>query len=405
MPNNKLTRDQIDRYNRQLLLPQFGLDSQAHLLESRVLIIGAGGLGCPAALYLAGAGVGVIGLVDRPDEVVEKSNLHRQIAHNEHHVGHNKVKSAQIAIHALNSSVCIETHDEIVPANAVQLVSKYHLVLDCTDNVKSRYLISDACATARVPLVSGAAIGLEGQLTVYCSSDDTPCYRCIFPTPPPPSCVGSCDTAGVLGPVPGIIGTLQALEALKLLARVKNTSVLESKLLLFDAADTSFRTVKLRSRVNTCAVCGENPSVNVATFNYDAFATSSQSAKQVETNPNAPSTTAPSLSSRYRITAEQLAEIREDSTSYRLIDVRPKSQFDICHLEEAENHPVSAPEAFVEALLSGKDDRRTILICRRGNSSQKALDLALKNRVADAVDVIGGLTSWQETVDQEFLLY
>lgn len=404
MLDNKLTRDQIDRYNRQLLLPEFGLDSQVHLLESRVLVVGAGGLGCPAALYLAGAGVGVLGLVDRPDELVEKSNLHRQIAHTEHRVGQNKVKSAQIAIEALNSSVCVETHDEIVPANAVQLVSKYHLVLDCTDNVKSRYLINDACAAARVPLLSGAAIGLEGQLTLYCSGDDTPCYRCIFPTPPPPSCVGSCDTAGVLGPVPGIIGTLQALEALKLLAKAKNTSLLESKLLLFDATNTSFRTVKLRPRVKTCAVCGDNPSVNVATFDYDAFAAGSQSAKQAETSLSAPSTVAAGLNPSYRITVEQLAEIRKDPTSYRLIDVRPKSQFDISHLEEAENHPVSSPETFVEALLAGRDDRRTILMCRRGNSSQKALNLALKNGVTDVVDVKGGLTSWQEIVDQEFVL-
>lgn len=396
----KLTRDQTERYDRQLLLPSFGPESQVRLLQSRVLVIGAGGLGCPAALYLAGAGVGTIGLVDRPNEVIEKSNLHRQIAHTEQRVGKNKVESIQTALQALNSSVEIETHDEIVPANAVSLVSMYHLVLDCTDNVKSRYMISDACAVGRVPLVSGAAIGLEGQLTMYCSSDDAPCYRCIFPVPPPPSCVGSCDADGVLGPVPGTIGTLQALEALKFLAKPKNTSVLEGKLLLFDATSTSFRTVKLRSRTETCAVCGKVPPFSVEEFDYDTFVSDTQSVNQAEASPTVPISSTSSQYPSHRITVKQLAEIREDPTSYRLIDVRPKTQFDIGHLEEAENHPVSSQETFIEALLGGRDDRRAIFICRAGNASRKAVQIALKHGVTDAVDVIGGFTSWRETFDQ-----
>lgn len=397
----------VERYSRQILLPTFGVRAQTKLQTSRALIVGCGGLGSPALLYLAGAGVSVLGLVDRPHDVVDRSNLHRQIAHADARVGQSKVASAAAAARALNPHVVIETHAEFVARNAVELVSTYHVVLDCTDNVAARYLVSDACAAAKVPLVSGAAIGMEGQLTVYCAGADTPCYRCVFPAPPPPSCVGSCDAAGVLGPVPGVIGTMQALEALKLLGGIEKTTTLKRKLLLFDAADSAFRTVKLRPRARECPACGDEPSIEVAQFAYDAFALGGDGKAPVgAVTGEAPAANAVPGLDGLRISAETFAEIRKDTSKYRLIDVRPEAEFAICHLEEAKNYPLAdLPSSGVLVQGDNADTVQTIFICRRGNSSQKALKQAVDRGMQNAVDVIGGLQSWHHKVDANFPLY
>lgn len=397
---SSLPPSDVERYSRQLILPQFGVESQSNLRDGRILVVGVGGLGCPAAMYLAGAGVGTLGLVDRPLDVVEKSNLHRQLAHTEERVNLNKVTSAEITVRALNSSVNVEKHERIEPDNAVGLVARYDVVLDCTDNVMSRYLISDACAAAGVPLVSGSAIGLDGQLTVYCKDETTPCYRCIFPKPPPANCVGSCASAGVLGPVPGVIGTLQALEALKLLGKIRKTTTLARTLLMFDGADTAFRSVKLRPRVDSCHACGDNRTLDVAKFDYEAFANGTPGEKPSSSD------SAPVLNPRFRITAEEFAEIRKSSAQYRLIDVRPRTEFDMCHLEEAESYPLGT---LASSPVINSNERppaiRTIFICRRGNASQKAVKLALESKSANVVDVIGGLQSWHFEVDGNFPLY
>ncbi|KAL3151284.1 Adenylyltransferase and sulfurtransferase MOCS3 [Trebouxia sp. C0009 RCD-2024] len=241
---HSLTSDQIGRYSRQLLLPSFGVQAQERLLNSSALVIGAGGLGSSAALYLTAAGAGHIGIVDH--DVVEINNLHRQIIHTESHVNMHKAESAAIACRQLNSSIKVEAHtDAITPQNALQLVSAYDVVLDCTDNAPSRYLISDACVLAGKPLVSGAAIGTDGQLTVYNHGQDGPCYRCLFPVAPKPESCSRCSDAGVLGVIPGIIGSLQALEAIKILAGVGQ--VASRKLLIFDGLGMRFHTVKLRA--------------------------------------------------------------------------------------------------------------------------------------------------------------
>lgn len=405
---NSLKNDEIERYSRQLLLPAFGVRGQCRLRDRRVLIIGMGGLGCPAALYLAGAGVGVLGLVDRPGDVVERSNLHRQMAHSDAHVGIGKVESAAVAISALNPLVRLETHKEIVPRNAVELVRAYDLVLDCTDNVMSRYLVNDACAVAGVPLVSGSAIGLEGQLTVYGLKPDTPCYRCIFPQPPPPSCVGSCDSAGVLGPVPGTIGTLQALEALKVLADIRGAVTLAGKLLLFDAAESSFRTVKLRKRMPTCSACGESPRFDVAHFDYAAFAAG-------ELNGTASSSsTDGKLDSCYRISPQVFASMRKALSTpspqdaelpYLLIDVRPEAQFAMCALEEARSVPLTTLSSQAVLQPIAQESRTVVVVCRRGNASQKAVQILLGNGASNVVDVRGGLQAWHHEIDGNFPLY
>lgn len=248
-----LSPDQIARYSRQIILPSFGVQAQAKLYRGSVLIIGAGGLGSPAAIYLAAAGVGRIGIVDR--DAVELSNIHRQVIHTEASVGSQKTDSAASAIKLLNSSVVVETYNEgFHPGNALHLVSRYDVVLDASDNAPTRYLISDACVLAQKPLVSGAAIGTDGQLTVYCCGVDGPCYRCLFPDPPPPQNCARCVDAGVLGVVPGIIGTLQALEAIKILSGVGQP--MSRKLLVMDALTARFHVVKLRAKSPACVACG-----------------------------------------------------------------------------------------------------------------------------------------------------
>lgn len=395
----------VERYSRQMLLPELGVRGQSMLTNSKALVIGLGGLGCPAAIYLAGAGVGTIGLVDRPGDVVEISNLHRQIAHAEDRVGSNKVESAAIAIKALNSNVEIQKHEEFAPRSAASLVAQYDIVLDCTDNVSSRYLASDACAASRTPLVSGSAIGLAGQLTVYCLSEETPCYRCVFPFPPPPSCVGSCASSGVLGPVAGTIGTLQALEALKILGGIDRATILESRLLLFDAADMVFRTVKLRGRAKNCVACSLDSEFSLSSFDYQLFALGGKEAR-----------TDLLLSSENRIGVRTLAEMcnKVAERPFLLLDVRPKEQFDMCSLPGSVNIPMNALRADTSAFrkswialgrTNSSEDLPIVVICRRGNQSQDGVRILQERGYISTVDVEGGLQEWHREVDSSFPLY
>lgn len=397
--------EEVERYSRQMLLPQIGVEGQKRIRDGRVLIVGCGGLGCPAALYLAGAGVGVIGLVDRPGDVVERSNLHRQIAHSNERVGVDKVDSAVSAIKALNPAIQVETHTEFTPSNAVTLTGRYGIVLDCTDNVASRYLINDACSLSRTPLVSGSAIGFEGQLTVYGLYPETPCYRCIFPSPPPPQCVGSCASAGVLGPVPGTIGTLQALEALKILGKIPDSETLAGRMLLFDGLGMAFKTVTLRQRMPTCKVCSSEPSIDVENFDYHHFATGGSKSA---------SATSP-LPSDWRMSVETFCNLRrpsknsKDSREYFLLDVRPAEQFAMCRLPEATNIPLdllkSDPVQTALVHERARSHSQVIVLCRRGNQSQSAVRHLREHGVSTALDVQGGLAAWHHQVDQSFPLY
>lgn len=406
-----LNNRDIQLYSRQLLLPQFGLECQKRLKSGRVLIVGLGGLGAPASLYLAGAGVGTLGLVDRPDDVVEESNLHRQILYTSVDANtKSKVTLAGLHLRAHNPQIDVVLHDAepLTAKNAITLVDLYDVVLDCTDNVLSRYLLGDACAITRTPLVSGAAIGLSGQLCVLSSTSDTPCYRCLFPQPPPPHCVGSCDVAGVLGPVPGIIGTLQALEALKIIANFQSAKPLQGVLLLFDATNSSFRSVKMRPRVSTCPACGDNPSIDMETYDYDGFVNGAGMKSNAFKIPD--------INPIHRVSVEAFANIRSRFINskpliYSLIDVRPSQEFAICHLPEAENHPLSslysesAIAELVNYINSDQTSRKTFLICRRGNASKHALNKLLDAGAVNVFDVVGGLEEWHHKVDEKFPLY
>jgi adenylyltransferase/sulfurtransferase len=256
-----LSDEELDRYARHIVLREVGGPGQAKLKSARVLVVGAGGLGSPVILYLAAAGVGTIGVVDFDE--VSLSNLQRQIAHRTEDVGLPKTQSAARAAHAINPHVRIEPHNlRLSPANALELISHYDLVADGSDNFATRFLLNDACFFARKPLVSAAVTEFDGQLATYRAFDRTgswPCYRCLFPEPPPPGTVPSCSEAGILGAAAGVMGTLQALEILKEILGVGQS--LAGRLLIYDALDTRFRTVAVKPDP-ACALCGQAPSIH-----------------------------------------------------------------------------------------------------------------------------------------------
>jgi len=247
-----LTAEQKQRYSRHLLIPEVGAAGQARLLESKALLIGAGGLGSPAALYLAAAGVGTIGIVDF--DVVDISNLQRQIVHTTDRVGERKVESARKSINALNPGITVVAHEEMLgPDNVARLIDGYDVILDGTDTFETRYVLNDAAVAAGIPVIHASVFRFEGQLTTFIPFEG-PCYRCLYPTPPPPELAPGCSVAGVLGVVPGILGLLQATEALKVLLGIGET--LAGRLLLFDALETEFTELKLRRDPN-CPVCSD----------------------------------------------------------------------------------------------------------------------------------------------------
>ncbi|MEF8789346.1 MAG: molybdopterin-synthase adenylyltransferase MoeB [Haloarculaceae archaeon] len=248
-----LSPDQLDRYSRHIIMDEVGPEGQAKLLDGRVLVVGAGGLGSPVLQYLAAAGVGTLGIAD--DDVVDRTNLQRQVIHRDADVGRPKVDSAREFVEALNPDVTVETYEtRVTPENVEALVADHDVVVDCSDNFATRYLINDACTLAGVPFSHGAILRFEGQVTTFESNPGGPCYRCLFPSAPEPGTVPDCATAGVLGVLPGVVGTIQATEAVKLLLEYGET--LDGRFLIYDAADLTFEEVPLEPRPD-CPVCGE----------------------------------------------------------------------------------------------------------------------------------------------------
>ncbi|KZM20286.1 ATP binding [Ascochyta rabiei] len=428
------------RYGRQLIMPEIGLQGQLNLREAKVLIVGVGGLGCPAAAYLAGAGVGSLGLID--GDVVEESNLHRQILHSTARVGMTKVESAMVALNSLNPNVKLIPYTYRLTSDIVLAAFKdYDLVLDCTDNPASRYLISDACVLLGKTLVSASALRTDGQLMVLNNPPlpvgdvrGGPCYRCIFPKPPPPESVTSCGDGGILGPVVGVMGVLQALEAIKVLTQksATTTSVQAEppSLLLFSAySNPMFRSIRLRTRKPKCAACSAQCTVtpealNSGSLDYVHFCGS--------INP------VDALSPQERISAENYAKLRSgvnpftgtvsSKDSHILIDTRERVQFELCNIEGSYNIPFSAVSAtrinassssynsmeleepkWVQHLRQ-QPDKPIFVVCRMGNDSQmtvkKMKELGLDYKGKRYIgDIRGGLRAWKESVDQDFPEY
>ncbi|XP_005098924.1 adenylyltransferase and sulfurtransferase MOCS3 [Aplysia californica] len=403
--SSKLSNDDIMRYSRQLILPDLGVKGQIGLKNSSVLIIGAGGLGCPAAIYLAAAGIGRLGVVDYDE--VELSNLHRQILHTESRVGLSKSLSIARSCHSLNSSVEYVPYQlQLDSSNALDIIKCYDIVLDATDNVATRYLLNDACVLAGKPLVSGSALRFEGQLTVY-NYEGGPCYRCLYPRPPPPETVTNCSEGGVVGVVPGIIGSIQALEAIKIASGLGSSY--KQRLLLFDALDGTFRTPKLRPRNTDCPVCGDKPSIQQL-IDYEQFCGARASDKDKDLHV---------LEENCRISPKEYAEMLKGGEPHILLDVRPAVELDICRLPQpALNIPYSSfgksgttcPSDLSQAMEKyGEDEKVPIVcVCRRGNDSQlvvRELKEKLAGKNVTVMDIKRGLYGWQKQVDQSFPLY
>ncbi|KAH7859751.1 hypothetical protein Vadar_004991 [Vaccinium darrowii] len=400
-----LSPDMIYRYSRHLLLPSFGVQGQSSLLKTSILVVGAGGLGSPALLYLAACGVGRIGIVDH--DIVELNNLHRQIIHSEAYIGQSKVESAAAACHSINSTVQIVEYKEALrTSNALEILGKYDIVVDATDNAPSRYLINDCCVVLGKPLVSGAAVGLEGQLTVY-NYNGGPCYRCLFPTPPPTTACQRCSDSGVLGVVPGIIGCLQALEAIKVASGVGEP--LSGRMLLFDALSARIRIVKIRGRSSQCEVCGESAAFTqqqFREFDYEKFTQSALSASPLKLK---------LLPAEARISSKEYNERIAKGEAHILVDVRPAHHYKIVSLPNSMNIPLANLEARLSELSTvlKKGEEQTgsgsaaslYVVCRRGNDSQRAVQYLHKMGFTSAKDIIGGIESWAHDVDSTFPTY
>lgn len=352
-------------------------------------------------MYLCGAGVGHIGVVDY--DTVELNNLHRQIIHKEQSVGISKSVSIKEHLAKLNSSIKVTAYEEQLNSqNALQIIENYDIVLDATDNVATRYLLNDACVFASKPLVSGSALQFEGQLTLY-NYCNGPCYRCLFPKPPPPETVTNCGDGGVIGAITGVIGTLQALEAIKIVTGIGNT--LNGRLLLFDGINSTFRNVKLRGKSTNCGICVE-PRKITSLIDYERFCGMKASDKDLKLKV---------LSHDQRVSVQELNESRQNNDQHLLIDVRSANEYEICHLDRSENHPIkifndsnnSKRNALVNRI---EEDRisQVYVICRRGNDSQiatKKLLEALTDPEIKIHDVIGGLHAWTNQIDSSFPKY
>ncbi|KAJ3024214.1 Molybdenum cofactor synthesis protein 3 [Thoreauomyces humboldtii] len=314
-----LSNAEISRFSRQLLVPEIGVPGQLSLRNASVLVVGAGGLGAPAIMYLAAAGIGRIGIVDYDE--VEASNLQRQIIHDETKVGVLKAESARETVNRLSSLCeCVAYNLLLDSGNAMETLSPWDYIVDATDNVATRYLLNDACVLLKKTLISGSALRMDGQLTVY-NHEGGPCYRCIFPSPPPPETVTNCSDGGVVGVVPGIIGCMQALEVIKIASGIGAS--FSQKLLIFDATDGTFRTIRLRGRRSTCAVCGDEPTVTEL-IDYVQFCGAGADDKSHGLK---------LLDDSERITAKGYAALR--SKPHVLLDVREKIQFAICALPDS----------------------------------------------------------------------
>src|SRR3990172_9355405 len=372
-PLPELSSDEVLRYSRHLILPEVALGGQRQLKAARVLLVGAGGLGSPLALYLAAAGVGHIGIVDF--DVVDLTNLQRQVLHGTKDVGRSKLESARERVKDVNPNVEVETYEtQLTSANALEILRDYDLVIDGTDNFPTPYLVNDACVLLGKPNVYGSIFRFEGQASVFATTQG-PCYRCLFREPPPPGLVPSCAEGGVLGVLPGIIGSIQALETMKLI--LGKGSTLIGRLILFDALNLTFRELKLRKDPQ-CPVCGEHPTVTEL-IDYEAFCGVGA----------APAYEGP------EVTATQLAQELEKNPELVLIDVREPHEWEICHIEGATLIPLGQlPER-----LNQLDGHQEIVThCHRGMRSMQALAILRAAGFSRVRSLNGGIDAWSAHV-------
>jgi len=388
MTDHPFARDELLRYARHLALPHMGMEGQIRLREARVLCVGAGGLGSPVALYLAAAGVGTLGLVDHDE--VDVSNLQRQILHGTSDVGRPKLASARERLADLNPHVEVETHAErLTSANALEVLEGYDVVVDGTDNFPTRYLVNDACVLLGIPTVYGSIFRWEGQASVFADGDG-PCYRCLFREPPPPGLVPNCAEGGVLGVLPGIIGSLQAMETLKLLMGVGST--LSGRLLIFDALEMSWREVALR-RNPDCPVCGDEPT-QTELIDYERFCGVGAPGSGAQVGDDGAS------SEVEEITPGELHELLEGDEAPFLLDVREPWEWSVSNLEARGARLIPLDE-LPDRLSEVPTGRPVVAYCRSGGRSARAAALLSGVRGAPVRSLAGGITAWAREVDPE----
>uniref|UniRef100_H3AHF7 Adenylyltransferase and sulfurtransferase MOCS3 n=1 Tax=Latimeria chalumnae TaxID=7897 RepID=H3AHF7_LATCH len=410
-----LTNEDILRYSRQLIVMELGVKGSVFLSPVSLATNGNGGVGSPLPWFIIMIiNTGRLGLLDYDE--VEISNLHRQILHAEVRRGMSKSLSAATVLHQLNSSVeYIPYHLQLNRENALDLIQLYDIIADCSDNVPTRYLVNDACVLSGKPLVSASALRMEGQLTVY-NYNGGPCYRCLYPKPPPPETVTNCADGGVLGIVPGIMGSLQALEVLKIASGIGLQTSYSQQMLMFDAVESRFRTIKLRPKQADCAVCGENPTVKEL-LDYEAFCGSAATDK---------CRTLHLLTSEQRISVTEYKRILDNQVPHVLVDVRSQMEVDICHLPHSdatdipliklEEKNVDCIKLVLELVDEIKRSDKELasvpvyVICKLGNDSQKAVKVLREmsgNELPHLLvkDIQGGLMAWAHKIDATFPQY
>ncbi len=384
-PAADLSVDEVRRYSRHLIIPDVGMTGQKRLKNARVLCVGAGGLGSPALLYLAAAGVGTLGVIDF--DVVDESNLQRQIIHGQSDIGRPKAESARDSIKEINPYVKVIVHEtQLDSDNALEIFAQYDLIVDGTDNFATRYLVNDACVLLGKPYVWGSIYRFDGQASVFWA-EHGPCYRCLYPEPPPPGMVPSCAEGGVLGVLCASIGSIQVNEAIKLIVGIGDS--LAGRLMIYDALEMSYRTVRVRKDPE-CPICGKNPTIT-GLIDYDAFCgTVSEDAQQAAAGST--------------ITATELKEMLDRGDDIFLVDVREPNEYEIVSIPGA----VLIPK---DQFLSGAalerlpQDKRVILHCKSGVRSAECLAVLKNAGFADAAHVGGGVLGWISQVDPSLPAY
>jgi molybdopterin/thiamine biosynthesis adenylyltransferase/rhodanese-related sulfurtransferase len=384
-PAADLSVDEVRRYSRHLIIPDVGVAGQKRLKNARVLCVGAGGLGSPALLYLAAAGVGTLGIVEF--DTVDESNLQRQVIHGQSDIGRPKAESARDSVREINPYVNVVLHNEaLTNDNVMEIFAQYDLIVDGTDNFATRYMVNDAAVLLGKPYVWGSIYRFDGQASVFWA-EHGPCYRCLYPEPPPPGMVPSCAEGGVLGVLCASIGAIQVTEAIKLLTGIGDP--LLGGLMVYDALEMTYRKIKLRKDPN-CAICGENPTVT-GLIDYDDFC-------------GAVSDEAQAAAVGSTITAGELKEWQDSGKPIELIDVREPAEWEIVRVPGARLVPKGE---FLNgnALAELPQDKQIVLYCKSGVRSAEALAAVKAAGFKDAVHVQGGVVSWVKTVDPSLPVY
>ncbi len=385
-PAAGLSVGEVRRYSRHLIIPEVGMSGQKRLKAARVLCVGAGGLGSPALMYLAAAGVGTLGIVEF--DTVDESNLQRQVIHGQSDIGRSKAESAREAVNEINPNVEVVIHEvRLDVSNVMEIFAQYDLIIDGTDNFATRYLVNDACVLLNKPYVWGSIYRFDGQASVFWS-EHGPCYRCLYPEPPPPGMVPSCAEGGVLGVLCASIGSIQVTEAIKLLTGIGEPLV--GRLMIYDALEMSYRTIKVRKDPQ-CPICGPNATQTALLPDYEAFC-------------GTISTQALTAAQNSTISVRELKEMMDSDTDFLLIDVREPNEFEIIRIPGS----VLIPKQQIldgSALASLPQTRQIVLHCKSGARSAECLAVIKAAGFADAVHVGGGVLAWQREIDPSLPVY